>query len=435
MNSEYINVIGAGLAGCEAAWQIAERGVKVKLYDIKPEAKTPAHHTNKFAELVCSNSLGAVKVENAAGLLKHELRLMKSLIIQCADKCLLPAGGALAVDREKFSELITEAVLKHPMIDFTCEEVINIPINEISIIATGPLTTDNLSKSISSLTGSEHLFFHDAAAPVVEYHSLNKNKIFKASRYVDGEGDYINCPLNNEEYKNFITRLISAKTAEISDVDRIKVFEGCMPVEIMAKRGFDTLRFGPMKPVGLKDPKTDKEPYAVVQLRQDNMEGTLYNMVGFQTRLKWNEQKEVFRMIPGLENALFERYGVMHRNTYINSPILLDSIYRLKTQPKLFFAGQITGVEGYVESVSSGLVAGINAYYTIMKKEPVIFPCSTAIGALGNYISSASTHNFQPMNINYGLIDKTGIKVSNKKELRPSIAKKSLKTVEDIINI
>lgn len=353
-----INIIGAGLAGCEAAWQIAEKGGKARLFEMKPIKRTPAHHLDTFAELVCSNSLRSNQLENAVGLLKEELRRMGSLIMKCADDNAVPAGGALAVDRERFSKCVTEKIKNHKNIEVVNKEVKHIDENEMTIIATGPLTSEALEEKILEITGHESLFFFDAASPIVKTKSINFNKVFSASRYNRGTCDYLNCPMSKEEYLNFYKELVSAETAEVKDFEKDMVFEGCMPVEVMALKGQDTLRFGPLKPVGLIDPATGKEPYAVVQLRKDNKDGTLYNLVGFQTHLKWGEQKRVFSLIPGLENAEFVRYGVMHRNTFINSPKLLTETYRLRNRKNLYFAGQITGVEGYVESVASGLVAG-----------------------------------------------------------------------------
>jgi len=430
-----INVIGAGLAGCEAAWQIAQRGGKVRLFEMKPQKKTPAHHLDTFAELVCSNSLRSNSLENAVGLLKEELRRMGSLIIQCADKTSVPAGGALAVDRGAFSRLVTDSIINHENIEVEYEEVKVIPQEGVTIIATGPLTSDALSAEISKLIGDESLFFFDAAAPIVKKESINMKKAFSASRYNKGSDDYINCPMTKEEYTEFYYALISAETAEVKDFDKNLVFEGCMPVEVMAARGMDTLRFGPMKPVGIIDPHTGTKPYAVVQLRQDNLEGTLYNMVGFQTHLKWGDQKRVFSMIPGLENAEFIRFGVMHRNTFINSPAVLMPTYRMRKYENIYFAGQITGVEGYVESTASGLVAGINAYASACGRNIAVFPKATAIGALANYISTSSIGGFQPMNINFGIIEQPGNRIRNKRERNISISKRALELIENFKTI
>lgn len=431
--TEFINVIGAGLAGCEASWQIAKRGIKVRLYEMKPKSFSPAHHLDTFAELVCSNSLRSAQLENAVGLLKEEMRLLDSIIMKCADATKVPAGGALAVDRSAFSAMVTGYIRENKNIEIINEEVTDIPDEGITIIASGPLTSETLSMKIADLIGESYLHFFDAAAPIVTFESIDMNKAFKAARYGRGTEDYINCPMNREEYDAFWNELVNAELADVKDFEKEIVFEGCMPVETMAKRGVDTLRFGPLKPVGLIDPKLGKEVYAVVQLRQDNSEGTLFNMVGFQTRLKWPEQKRVFRMIPGLENAEFVRYGVMHRNTFLNSPKLLDAAYRLKESPNIFFAGQITGVEGYVESASSGLVAGINAAMDFLGKREVIFPGSTAIGALSSYISDKNIKNFQPMNINFGLMENPGIKIKDKRKKNYEISMKALETVKKTI--
>ncbi|MFZ5987447.1 MAG: methylenetetrahydrofolate--tRNA-(uracil(54)-C(5))-methyltransferase (FADH(2)-oxidizing) TrmFO [Bacillota bacterium] len=431
--TEFINVIGAGLAGCEASWQIAKRGIKVRLYEMKPKSFSPAHHLDTFAELVCSNSLRSAQLENAVGLLKEEMRLLDSIIMKCADATKVPAGGALAVDRSAFSAMVTGYIRENKNIEIINEEVTDIPDEGITIIASGPLTSETLSMKIADLIGESYLHFFDAAAPIVTFESIDMNKAFKAARYGRGTEDYINCPMNREEYDAFWNELVNAELADVKDFEKEIVFEGCMPVETMAKRGVDTLRFGPLKPVGLIDPKLGKEAYAVVQLRQDNSEGTLFNMVGFQTRLKWPEQKRVFRMIPGLENAEFVRYGVMHRNTFLNSPKLLDAAYRLKESPNIFFAGQITGVEGYVESASSGLVAGINAAMDFLGKREVIFPGSTAIGALSSYISDKNIKNFQPMNINFGLMENPGIKIKDKRKKNYEISMKALETVKKTI--
>jgi len=440
---EIINVIGAGLAGCEAAWQIAKRGGKVRLYEMKPKKKTPAHHLDTFAELVCSNSLRSNQLENAVGLLKEELRRMGSLIMECADENAVPAGGALAVDREDFSKCVTEKIRNNPNIEVIEQEYTHIDNDNLTIIASGPLTSEALFKEIAKITGDNSLSFFDAAAPIVKADSINMDKAFTASRYDRGDADYINCPMDREEYMAFYEALINAEKAEIKDFEKNMVFEGCMPVEVMAERGPDTLRFGPLKPVGLTDPKTGKVPYAVVQLRQDNKEGTLYNMVGFQTRLKWGEQKRVFSMIPALENAEFVRYGVMHRNTFINSPELLLPSYRLKNRKSLFFAGQITGVEGYVESTASGLVAGINAYRVLKGLDEIYFPKTTAIGALAYYVSTSSVGNFQPMNVNFGLIedlkptnaDGKPIKIRDKRVKNRMISERALNVIENIKNM
>ena len=427
---DYINVIGAGLAGCEAAYQIAKRGIKVRLFEMKPKNYSPAHHLETFAELVCSNSLRSDQLENAVGLLKEEMRILDSIIMKCADATRVPAGGALAVDRIRFSQKVTEIIKENPNIEVINEEVIQLPQDGITIVASGPLTSENLSKSIMELIGEDYLHFFDAAAPIVTFDSINMDKAFRAARYNRGTEDYINCPMNKEEYENLWNQLVNAELAEVKDFDREVVFEGCMPVETMAKRGIDTLRFGPLKPVGLFDPKTGSEAYAVVQLRQDNSEGTLYNIVGFQTRLKWPEQKRVFRMIPGLENAEFVRYGVMHRNTFINSPKLLEPSYRMRKNPNIYFAGQITGVEGYVESASSGLIAGINASMQFLGRNDVLFPRTTAIGALSNYISDKNVKDFQPMNVNFGLMEGLGVKIRDKRKKNYEIAQRALQVIK-----
>ncbi len=428
---DYINVIGAGLAGCEAAWQAAKRGVKVKLYEMKPQKYSPAHHYETFAELVCSNSLRSDRLENAVGLLKEEMRNLDSLIIKCADKTRIPAGGALAVDREGFSKLVTSEILGNENITYINKEVIELEENTVSVIASGPLTSEDFSGYISQLVGCEYLHFFDAAAPIVTYDSIDFSRAFKASRYGKGDDDYINCPMNKDEYEAFWNALVTAELAEVKQLDKEVVFEGCMPVETMAKRGIDTLRFGPLKPVGLTDPATGKYPYAVVQLRQDNNQATLYNIVGFQTRLKWPEQKRVFSMIPGLQKAEFVRYGVMHKNTFINSPKLLDNTYAMREKPEVYFAGQITGVEGYVESAASGLLAGINASNRLLGKKPFILPSTTVIGSMSAYISDTSVRNFQPMNANFGLVDTLEIKTRDKKKKYMEVAEKSIQIIKN----
>jgi methylenetetrahydrofolate--tRNA-(uracil-5-)-methyltransferase len=427
---DYITVIGGGLAGCEAAWQIAQRGIKVKLYEMKPEKYSPAHSSTGLAEIVCSNSFKSISTENASGLLKQELRIMDSLIMECADENRVPAGQALAVDRENFSKSVTNKIESHLNIELIRKEINEIPSNGTVIIATGPLTSETLSKSIQTFLGKNYLYFFDAAAPIVTKESLNINKIFKADRYGKGDSDYINCPMTEGEYNAFYDALISAEIAELHDFEDDMVFEGCMPIEVMAKRGRKTLAFGPLKPVGFVDPATGKRPYAVVQLRQDNAEGTLFNLVGFQTNLKWGEQKKVFKMIPGLENAEFVRHGVMHRNTYLNSPALLTPYYNLKSEPRIFFAGQVTGVEGYVESVSSGLVSGINASRYQTNKELVEFPRETVAGALASYVSTQAVSSFQPMNANFGILPKPDIKI-NKDMRKKVISELSMETLRN----
>ncbi len=480
---DYIVVIGGGLAGCEAAYQIAKRGIKVKLYEMKPKKFSPAHSNKDLAEIVCSNSLKSNLLTNACGLLKEELRRLDSLLIKCADETAVPAGQALAVDREKFSKLVTEKIEENPNIEVIHEEYTNVgndalvvpqpkrntqENDAITIIATGPLTSDNLSEEIKKLTGEDKLYFYDAAAPIIEKDSIDMSIAFWGDRYSQEkkkdetieewkerlkkeEKNYINLPMNKDEYENFVNELVNAEVVELHEFEKREIFEGCMPIEIMAKRGIDTLRFGPLKPVGFDDPRTGKRPYAVVQLRQDNSEGTIFNMVGFQTNLKFGEQKRVFKMISGLENAEFSKYGVMHRNTYINSTKLLDKTYHLKQNKNIFFAGQITGVEGYVESISSGLVAGINAANLFKNKlavveaddsvrplqtqtlplqenknESIIFPPTTVIGALAKYISTPN-EKFQPMNANFGILPPLEEKIKDKKQRYQKMAERSLK--------
>lgn len=457
-----------GLAGCEAAYQIAKRGIKVKLYEMKPIKFSPAHSNQNLAEIVCSNSLKSNLLTNACGLLKEELRRLDSLLIKCADETAVPAGQALAVDREKFSELVTKKIEENSNIEVIHEEYKKMDDDVITIIATGPLTSEKMSEEISKLIGEEKLFFYDAAAPIIEKESINMNIAFWGDRYSQEkkkeetieewqerikqeEKNYINLPMNKEEYENFVQELINAEVVELHEFEKREIFEGCMPIEIMAKRGVDTLRFGPLKPVGFDDPRTGKRPYAVVQLRQDNLDGTIFNMVGFQTNLKFGEQKRVFKMIPGLEDAEFTKYGVMHRNTYINSTKLLDETYHLKQNKNIYFAGQITGVEGYVESISSGLVAGINAANLFLNKlavvgadasvrplqtqalplqvnknESIAFPKTTVIGALANYISTPN-EKFQPMNANFGILPPLEEKIKDKKLRYQKMAERSLK--------
>ena len=428
MNKQVI-VIGGGLAGCEASYQIAKRGIKVKLYEMKPKKFSPAHKSENLAEIVCSNSFKSNSIINACGLLKEELRELDSLLIKIADEVAVPAGQALAVDREKFALRVTEEIEKNKNIEVIKEEVVKIPEDEIVIIATGPLTSETLSHEVSILTGKEKLFFYDAAAPIIEKSSINMNIAFYGDRYgKEADNSYINLPMNKEEYENFYNALIGAEIVTLHEFEKREIFEGCMPIEIMAKRGEDTMRFGPLKPVGFIDPRTGARPYAIVQLRQDNSEGTLFNMVGFQTNLKFGEQKRVFSMIPGLENAEFTKYGVMHRNTYINSPELLDATYNLKMNNRIYFAGQITGVEGYVESISSGMVAGINAVNQILGQPKNIFPKETMIGCLANYISTENKA-FQPMNANFGILPELDVKIKDKKERYEILAERALKMV------
>jgi len=397
-----VNVIGAGLAGSEAAYQLAKRGFNVNLYEMRPVKNTPAHETEGFAELVCSNSLRADGLANAVGVLKEEMRILDSLILKAADLNRVPAGGALAVDRENFSGYITEYLSNHPNVEIIREELTELPEGP-TIIATGPLTSDALSQSICKLTGQDAFYFYDAAAPIVEKDSIDFDKVYLKSRYDKGEAAYLNCPMSEEEFKAWHEALITAEVVPVKEFEKEIFFEGCMPIEVMAKRGPQTVLFGPMKPVGLEDPKTGKTPYAVVQLRQDNAAGTLYNLVGFQTHLKWGEQKRVIQMIPGLENAEIVRYGVMHRNSFINSPVLLNPTYQTKSREDLFFAGQLTGVEGYVESAASGMVAGINMAKYLLNEEMIEFPRETAMGSMAYYITHTSKEGFQPMNANFGL--------------------------------
>ncbi len=426
-----VHIIGAGLAGSEAAWQIARRGVEVVLHEMRPSKKTPAHKTGNFAELVCSNSLRAAGLSNAVGVLKEEMRRLNSVIMFAADKSAIPAGGALAVDREEFGRFVTSKVKS--VVEFVEEEVTNLDAlinsDDVLIIASGPLTDGALADEIKRLTGGDDFYFYDAAAPIVTVDSIDFNVAFKASRYGKGDDDsYINCPMTRDEYLTFRAELIAAEKTKPHDFEQEIFFEGCLPVEVLASRGEDTMRFGNLKPVGLTDPRTNQTPYAVVQLRQDNRSATLYNLVGFQTHLTWSEQRRVFRLIPGLAAAEFVRYGVMHRNTYINSPKILSPTFQLKSSPKIFFAGQITGVEGYVESAASGLVAGINAARLAKNLQPLIFPTTTCHGALANYITTAVTKNFQPMNITFGLLPPLEGRV--KKNLRKE--KLSARALNDI---
>ncbi len=434
MTTQVINVIGAGLAGSEAAYQIAKRGVQVKLYEMRPVRQTPAHHTDKFAELVCSNSLRANTLTNAVGVIKEEMRLMDSVIIRAADECSVPAGGALAVDRHEFAAKVTEYVKNHPNVTVMNEEITEIPEGP-TVIATGPLTSPDLSAQLKELTGEDYFYFYDAAAPIVEKDSIDMNKVYLKSRYDKGEAAYLNCPMTEEEFDRFYEALIAAETVPLKEFEKEIFFEGCMPVEVMASRGRQTLVFGPMKPVGLEDPKTGKTPYAVVQLRQDDAAGTLYNIVGFQTHLKWGPQKEVLQLIPGLENAEIVRYGVMHRNTFINSPNLLRPTYQYKQRDDLFFAGQMTGVEGYVESAASGLLAGINAARLVKGEEPVVLPPVTAMGSMANYITATNAKNFQPMNANFGLFAPLEKKIKKKAERNEAYAARALETIRNFVNI
>lgn len=439
MQDQHINVYGAGLAGCEAAWQAAQRGVKVRLFEMKPHKMTPAHHSDGFAELVCSNSLRSDCVSNAVGLLKEEMRRFDSLIMQAADVTRVPAGSALAVDRTKFSQYITDRIRNHPNIEVIEEEVSGIEEGVITVIATGPLTSDAMADFITGKLGCGKLHFFDAAAPIVDAATINMDVAFFASRYDKGDADYINCPMNQEQYDAFWQALTTAEEAQLKEFDKesqknVKVFEGCMPVEVMARRGYDTLRYGPLKPVGLIDPRVGEEFYAVVQLRKENREGTMFNLVGFQTHLTFPEQRRVFRMIPGLENAEFLRYGVMHRNTYLNSPGLLDNTYAMNTRPDVFFAGQMTGVEGYVESAGSGLLAGINAAYRALEKDKLILPAETMLGAMADYVSRGGVGDFAPMNANFGIVTPLGYRVKGGKAAKnEKLAERALAIIDEII--
>ena len=425
-------VVGAGLAGSEAAWQLAQRGVAVTLYEMRPEHRSPAHHTPLFAELVCSNSLRGAALSTAPGLLKEELRRTGSLLMQCADRCAVPAGGALAVDRERFSELVTARLSGHPLITVVRERVTAVPDGEAVVIASGPLTEGALADSIAQTLGqSQPLHFYDAAAPIVSFASIDMDKAYFASRYNKGEADYINCPMDREQYLSFVEELKRAEEAPVHGFEDKKVFEGCMPVEVMARRGEDTLRYGPMKPVGLRDPRTGARPYAVVQLRADNAQKSMYNMVGFQTHLRFPEQKRVFSMIPGLENAEFLRYGVMHRNSFLRSPGLLDRYYRVIGQERLWFAGQITGVEGYIESAASGLCVGINLARRLSGRALIDFPPETALGALAGHISTEN-RDFQPMNINFGLLPPMPERIRGKRERYMALAQRALERLETL---
>ena len=427
-----VTVLGAGLAGSECAWQLAKRGIPVRLWEMKPEKMTPAHSSEYFAELVCSNSLRSDELSNAVGLLKAEMRKLDSLIMASADENRVAAGGALAVDRVGFARTVTERLLACENVELVRAEATEIPEGEV-VIATGPLSSDAIAEKIAALCPDSDLHFYDAVAPIVTLESVDMASAFFASRYDKGTADYVNCPMDKDEYLAFVRELISAKEAEVHGFDDGGVFEGCMPVEVMARRGVDTLRYGPLKPVGLRDPRTGKENYAVVQLRRDNADGTLYNLVGFQTHLTWGEQRRVFSMIPALKDAEFVRYGVMHRNTYLNSPQLLDRYYRLRSEPRLSFAGQMTGVEGYVESAASGLLVGIETAARVLGLEAVDFPQETAVGALGLYISGGSVGDFQPMNINFGIITPLDHRVRGKRNKNAEISRRSLEIVDNLI--
>ena len=426
-----VTVLGAGLAGSECAWQLAKRGINVKLIEMKPVKMTPAHTSPNFAELVCSNSLRSDELTNAVGLLKAEMRAMGSLIMESADANKVAAGGALAVDREGFSKYITDKLKGLPNVEVVSAEATEIPEGDV-VIATGPLSSDAIAEKIAALCPDSDLHFYDAVAPIVTLESVDMDSAFFASRYDKGTADYVNCPMDKDEYLAFVEELTHAKEAEVHGFDDGGVFEGCMPVEVMARRGVDTLRYGPLKPVGLIDPRTGRENYAVVQLRRDNADGTIYNIVGFQTHLTWGEQKRVFSMIPALKNAEFVRYGVMHRNTYLNSPKLLDRYYRLRTDGRISFAGQMTGVEGYVESAASGMLVGIETAARVLGMEPVDFPQETAIGALSLYVSGGSVGDFQPMNVNFGIISPLGCRVKGKRNKNAEISKRSLEIIESL---
>ena len=428
-----VSVVGAGLAGCEAAWTLANAGVPVSLYEMKPQQYTPAHHYQGFAELICSNSLKAARIGSAAGMLKEEMRILGSLTMEAAAHTDVSAGGALAVDRERFSDYITEKILAHPLIQVIHQRVDEIPQGK-TIIASGPLTESHLAESIQRLCGAQYLSFFDAAAPIVTFESLDQEKVFFAARYGRGEADYINCPMDKEQYERFYQALVTAESVELHEFEKkdFQVYEGCMPVEVMAKRGADTLRYGPLKPVGLTDPRTGHRPWAVVQLRSENREGTLYNLVGFQTHLRFPEQRRVFSMIPALHDAEFLRYGVMHRNTFLNSPRLLDRYYRLKKEPRISFAGQMTGVEGYVESAASGFLVGVETARRLQGKPPVDFPQETAIGALGLYVSNESVTVFQPMNINFGIMPPLDHRVKGKRNKNAELSQRSLAIIDGL---
>lgn len=438
MSEAPVRVLGAGLAGCEAAWQLAERGVPVLLFEMKPHKKTPAHQSAGFAELCCSNSLRSDALSNAVGLLKEEMRRVGSLILEAADATRVPAGSALAVDRELFSLYVTDRIKAHPLIRVEECEVTELPREGITVVATGPLTADALAADIAAKMGGDGLHFFDAVAPIVEFSSINMDVAFFASRYDKGDADYINCPMTKEQYDLFYHELINAREAELKDFDKkeLKVFEGCMPVEVMARRGYDTLRYGPLKPVGLIDPRVGREYYAVVQLRKENKEGTMYNLVGFQTHLAFPEQRRVFSLIPGLENANFLRYGVMHRNTYLQSPGTLDRTYASLSRPELFFAGQMTGVEGYIESAGSGLVAGINAARLARGLSPFAFPRHTMLGAMANYVENGGIGSFVPMNANFGLVERLSEKVRGGKAKRnEALAARALAALDEVLAV
>ena len=430
--SEMVTVVGAGLAGCEAAWQLAQRGISVRLCEMKPVQHTPAHHSDDFAELVCSNSLRSDELANAAGLLKEELRRLDSLILSCADAHRVEAGGALAVDREAFAAAVTEKIKNHPNIEVVYGEVTEIPEGRV-VIASGPLTSDTLFDAIHAKVGGDFLHFYDAAAPIVTAESIDMDSAYEASRYGKGTADYINCPFSREEYEAFWNALTTAEEAPVHGFEDSKVFEGCMPIEVNARRGFDTLRFGILKPIGLPDPKTGKDPYAVLQLRRDNANGTLYNLVGCQTHLKFGEQKRVFSMIPALQNAEFMRYGVMHRNTFLDSPKLLNADFSMRTRPELFFAGQMTGVEGYMESASSGLLAGRNAVRRLEGKAPLILPITTMMGSLAEHAAHSPSKDFQPMGANFGILPVIEPHIRDKKERYAALSARALEDLAETL--
>jgi methylenetetrahydrofolate--tRNA-(uracil-5-)-methyltransferase len=428
-----VTIVGGGLAGCEAAWFLLNKNIPVTMYEMRPEKNTPAHSTGYLSELVCSNSLKAEGLNNSAGLLKTEMEMLNSLIIRSAKENRVPAGGALAVDRDLFARYITEKLQGFENFKLIRKEITSIPEERPLIISTGPLTSNKLANAMKSYVGSDDLYFYDAAAPVISYDSLNLEKVFRATRYNKGDSDYLNCPMNKLEYELFWSNLVKGEVYPLKEFEEKKLFEGCMPIEDMAKRGIDTIRFGPLKPVGLIDPRTGEQPYAVVQLRQDDINGTMFNLVGFQTNLKWPEQKRILSLIPGLEKVEILRYGVMHRNTYINSPKVLKGTFQLKNHEGIFFAGQITGVEGYIESAASGIVAGINCYRLLRGKDTIVFPEGTAIGALSRYITSMGTKEFQPMHINFGLLPDPGIKVRGRKEKREHQSKKAVEIMDDFV--
>jgi methylenetetrahydrofolate--tRNA-(uracil-5-)-methyltransferase len=425
-----VTIVGGGLAGCEAAWQLARRGVGVDLYEMRPQKPTPVHQTGDLAELVCSNSLRGNALDQAAGLLKEEMRRLDSLVVRTADSVKVPAGSALAVDRELFARRMTEATLALPEVRLHRAEVLRIPDDPVTIVATGPLTSEALAAEVAAFVGQSHLHFFDAVSPVVEADSIDFDKAFRASRYGKGGDDYLNCPMSEPEYRAFYQALTSAECASVHDFEKELFFEGCLPVEVIASRGVDTLRFGPMKPVGLDDPRTGRRPYAVVQLRQDNLAASHWSIVGFQTQLKWGEQKRVFQMIPGLERAEFVRYGMIHRNTYVNSPLTLEPTFETRRRPGLFFAGQMSGVEGYVESAASGLLAGLGAFFRAHGKEPVALPEDTAHGALGRYIARSDPKHYQPTNIAFGLLPELAERVRDKAKKRLALAERALASLE-----